>query len=96
LNVCRQHLQKAAAWEGEWRAIAEMRGRYAGYLKGLPQLREIFFKELMTENNMDALLDIYDRIESHYEGFQPERISVSLKNYHQHLERSVCAPGSGM
>jgi hypothetical protein len=45
---------------------------------------------------MDALLDIYDRIESHYEGFQPERISVSLKNYHQHLERSVCAPGSGM
>jgi tRNA-dihydrouridine synthase B len=86
LDVCRQHLQKAAAWEGEWRAIAEMRGRYAGYLKGLPQLREIFFKELMIENSMEALLDIYDRIESHYEGFQPERISVSLINYHQHLK----------
>jgi nifR3 family TIM-barrel protein len=90
VDACRQHLQKAAAWEGEWKAIMEMRGRYNGYLKGLPQLREIFFKELVTENNMDALLGIYDRIESHYAGFQPERVPVSLINYHQHHERGVC------
>ncbi len=86
LDACRQHLQRAAAWEGERKAIMEMRGRYGNYLKGLPQVREIFFKELVTQNHMDALLDIFDRIESHYAGFQTERIPVSLINYHQHLE----------
>ncbi len=89
LGVCRQHLQKSAAWEGEWKAITEMRGRYGSYLKGLPQVREIFFKELMTQNNMDALLNIFERIESHYAGFQPERVPVSLINYHQHLEKTM-------
>jgi nifR3 family TIM-barrel protein len=86
VDVCRQHLQKSAAWEGEWRAIREMRGRYASYLKGLPQLREIFYKSLMTLDSIEALLDIFDRIETHYAGFVTERISVSLVNYHQHLE----------
>jgi nifR3 family TIM-barrel protein len=89
LGVCRQHLQKSAAWEGEWKAITEMRGRYGSYLKGLPQVREIFFKELMTQNNMDALLNIFERIGSHYAGFQPERVPVSLINYHQHLEKTM-------
>jgi nifR3 family TIM-barrel protein len=89
LDACRKHLRKAAAWEGEWKAITEMRGRYGSYLKGLPEVREIFFKELMTENNMNALLDIFGRMESHYAGFQPERLSVSLINYHKHLECSM-------
>ena len=88
--VCRQHLQMSAAWEGEWKAIREMRGRYASYLKGLPQLREIFFTSLMTLDSMDALLDVLDRIEAHYADFRTERQSVSLVNYHQHLE--TCEP----
>jgi tRNA-dihydrouridine synthase B len=86
VDVCRQHLQNSAAWEGEWKAIREMRGRYASYLKGLPQLREIFYKALMTLDSIEALLEIFDRIEKHYAGFVTERISVSLVNYHQHLE----------
>jgi nifR3 family TIM-barrel protein len=86
VDVCRQHLQKSAAWEGEWKAIREMRGRYASYLKGLPQLREIFFTSLMTLNNIEALLEIFERIEAYYAGFVTERISVSLVNYHEHLE----------
>jgi len=86
VDVCRQHLQKSAAWEGEWKAIREMRGRYASYLKGLPQLREIFYTSLMTLDSIEALLDIFDRIETHYAGFVTERISVSLVNYHEHLE----------
>ena len=86
VDVCRQHLQNSAAWEGEWRAIREMRGRYASYLKGLPQLREIFYKALMTLDNIEALLEIFERIEAHYAGFVTERISVSLVNYHEHLE----------
>ncbi|MGB4773303.1 MAG: tRNA dihydrouridine synthase DusB [Chitinophagaceae bacterium] len=87
VDVCRQHLQNSAAWEGEWRAIREMRGRYASYLKGLPQLREIFYKALMTMDSIEALLDIFDRIETHYADFVTERISVSLVNYHEHLEK---------
>jgi nifR3 family TIM-barrel protein len=86
VDVCRQHLQNSAAWEGEWRAIREMRGRYASYLKGLPQLREIFYTSLMTLDNIEALLEIFERIEAHYAGFVTERISVSLVNYHEHLE----------
>lgn len=86
LDVCRQHLQQAAAWEGEWKAIAEMRGRYVGYLKGLPGFREVFLKELVTLDNMNALMNIFDRIEAYYSGFQPERESITLVNYHQHYE----------
>jgi len=89
LYACRQHLQNAAAWEGEWKAITEMRGRYGSYLRGLPQLREIFFKALMTLDDMDALLHMFERIESHYAGLQPEPVSVSIINYHQHLERTM-------
>ena len=66
-----------------------MRGRYGSYLKGLPQVREIFFKVLMTLDNMDALLNMFERIESHYAGFQPERVHVNLVNYHQHLEKTM-------
>jgi tRNA-dihydrouridine synthase len=86
VDVCRQHLQKSAAWEGEWKATREMRGRYASYLKGLPQLKEIFYTSLMTLDSIEALLEIFDRIEAHYAGFVTERISVRLVNYHQHLE----------
>lgn len=86
LDACRQHLQLAAAWEGEWKAITEMRGRYATYLKGLPGFRECFFKEMVMLNEMSALLNIFDRIQNYYSGFQPQRESVSLINYHQHYE----------
>lgn len=86
LDACRQHLQQAAAWEGEWKAITEMRGRYASYLKGLPDFREIFLKELVTLSDMRALLNIFERVQVHYAGFQPERQSISLINYHQHYE----------
>ncbi len=84
LNVCRQHLQLAAAWEGEWKAIAEMRGRYAGYFKSLPGFRDLFLKELVTKNDMNAQLNTFERIRNYYSDFQPQREPVSLVNYHQH------------
>lgn len=90
LEACRLHLQRAAAWEGEKKAIAEMRGRYGTYLKGLPQVREIFFKALVAENNIDALMDIFERIGVHYAGFQPELIPADLINYHKHHEKALC------
>ncbi|HEX2535562.1 MAG TPA: tRNA dihydrouridine synthase DusB [Chitinophagaceae bacterium] len=89
LAACRQHLQQAAAWEGEWKAITEMRGRYAGYLKGLPQLKERFYKELVTGNDIVTLQNIFERMEAYYAGFQPEREPVWLINYHQHYERKL-------
>ena len=88
LAACRQHLQLAAAWEGEWKAISEMRGRYASYLKALPGFRESFFKELVILNDMSNLLNIFECMEAHYAGFQPQRESISLINYHQHYERN--------
>jgi tRNA-dihydrouridine synthase B len=87
IAACRQHLQKAAEWEGVRTAITEMRGRYASYLKGLPGFKELFYKDLVTLNEMNALLHIFERIQVHYAGFQPEREPVTLINYHQHYER---------
>lgn len=88
LDACRQHLLQAVAWEGEGKAITEMRGRYAGYLKVLPGIKELFFKELVTLNDIADLLNTFERIQCHYSGFLPQRESVSLVNYHQHYERS--------
>jgi tRNA-dihydrouridine synthase B len=86
LGACRQHLQLAAAWEGGWKAITEMRGRYGSYLKGLPGFKELFFKELVIASDMNALLNIFERMQRHYAGFQPDRESIHLINYHQHCE----------
>ena len=36
--VCRQHLQGALDWNGPLQGLYEMRGRYARYLKGLPDI----------------------------------------------------------
>lgn len=85
LDVCRQHLLNAAAWEGEWKAITEMRGRYAAYLKGLPEFKERFFKQLVTLNDMSAIMNIFERIQTYYSGFEPQREPICLINYHQHL-----------
>ena len=38
LAVCRQHLAGALAWNGDSQGLLEMRGRYARYLKGLPDI----------------------------------------------------------
>lgn len=85
VDACRRHLLQAAAWEGPEKAIAEMRGRYAAYLKGLPGLREAFLKELLSLTAIDALLGCFERILSHYEGFEPVREAIQLTNYHRHL-----------
>jgi tRNA-dihydrouridine synthase B len=89
LATCQQHLQLAASWEGEWKAITEMRGRYSSYLKGLPGFREIFFKELVTLDDMGSILSMFERIGDHYAGFQPERENAGLINYHRHYERKL-------
>jgi tRNA-dihydrouridine synthase B len=86
VDACRHHLRRAADWEGEEKAIAEMRGRYAGYLGVLPGFREQFLKDLVTLKEMEALEEAFDRIESHYAGYQPARESVRLVNYHGHCE----------
>ena len=87
LDACRQHLLKAAAWEGEWKAISEMRGRYAAYMKGLPAIKELFFKELLTLNDMSTLMNIFERIQTYYSDFEMQPEPIHLINYHQHYER---------
>ena len=89
VDVCCRHLLYAAAWEGEWKAIMEMRGRYTSYLKALPGFRERFFKELVSLNDINALQEIFERIKVHYADFQPERSAAILHNYHQHYEKKL-------
>ncbi|HEX2608290.1 MAG TPA: tRNA dihydrouridine synthase DusB [Flavisolibacter sp.] len=89
IAACRNHLLEAAAWEGVQKAIQEMRGRYAGYLKGLPLVKEEFFKALLSLVEIDALLELFQDMERHYDGFRTEREAIQLKNYHQHCEMKL-------
>jgi len=86
VDACRKHLTQAAAWEGETKAIAEMRGRYAAYLKGLPEVRERFFKELVVKKEMAEVMILLDAIEAYYSGFELVREERTLINYHKHYE----------
>jgi len=86
VDACRKHLLQAAAWEGEGKAIAEMRGRYVSYLKGLPEVRERFFKELLMKKEMAEVMILLGAIEEYYRGFEMVREERTLINYHKHYE----------
>jgi nifR3 family TIM-barrel protein len=83
IDVCKQHLLKAAEWEGSEKAIYEMRGRYSGYLKGLPQIRD-FVKQLVVLASIDKIMEKLDGIHSYYNDYEIAHEPIELINYHEH------------
>jgi nifR3 family TIM-barrel protein len=82
LQTCRDHLYKSIEWKGEKRAIFNMRGKYGGYLRGLPGIKE-FLKRIMLMNETDEILPLFDEMEQYYHGVETLHLPAELKNYHE-------------
>lgn len=81
--VCRQHLAGALTWNGPVQGLNEMRGRYAHYLKGLPEFQE-YRSRLVRLSDADAVDELLGEIEDRYRGYIPATESIRLVNYHTH------------
>ncbi len=80
--VCKRHLQKSLECKGAVTGIHEMRGRYAGYLKGLPGIRDFQKRwvQLRTGEEVEAVLD---EVQARYEGYEMQQGPIELVNYHE-------------
>jgi len=82
IAVCKKHLRGSVAWKGPVVGINEMRGCYAGYLKGLPNIRE-FRARLVVLKTPEEVEAVLDEIQTAYTGFEVQRTPIELVNYHE-------------
>jgi tRNA-dihydrouridine synthase B len=66
--AARKHLLHSIRWKGPSLGIVEMRRHYTNYFRGIPNIKE-YRKELVTYREIDALLEVLQRIETNYAGF---------------------------
>jgi tRNA-dihydrouridine synthase B len=81
--VCRKHLRRSIEWKNPVVGINEMRRHYAHYLKGLPNIKE-FRNQLVTLKTEEEINAVLDQVAKTYAGYQFEKTSIELINYHQH------------
>jgi len=81
VGVCRMHLAGALRWNGPEQGLNEMRGRYAHYLKGLPNIQE-YTRRLVRLPDADAVVDLLGEIEVEYRGYVMSAEPIRLVNYH--------------
>ena len=81
--VCRKHLRRSIEWKNPVVGINEMRRHYANYLKGLPNIKE-FSNQLVTLKTEEEINAVLDQVAKTYAGYQFEKTSIELINYHQH------------
>jgi len=82
IHVCKKHLKESVSWKGPVVGIFEMRRHYSNYLKGLPNIKE-FRNRLVILKTMEEINDVLDEIAAHYQGFEFEKTSIFLPNYHE-------------
>ncbi len=82
VDVCKKHLTRSLEWKGPVVGINEMRRHYTNYLKGLPNIKEYRLK-LVTLKEPEAIMEVLDEIENHYQGFEFEPAPIELINYHE-------------
>lgn len=82
LAVCRKHLRRSIEWKNPVVGINEMRRHYTNYLKGLPNIKE-FRNKLVTLKTEEELNEVFDTIATTYQGYQFEKSSIALVDYHQ-------------
>lgn len=76
VNAARQHLRDSIAWKGPKLGVLEMRRHYTPYFRDLPHIKS-WRMQLVTEDSPDALYDILDRLEAHYQNLASELCSVA-------------------
>jgi nifR3 family TIM-barrel protein len=80
--VCQRHLQQSLEWKGPVTGINEMRGRYAGYLKGLPGIKD-FQKKLVRLRTREEVEAVLEEVQDRYEGYEMQAGPIELVNYHE-------------
>jgi tRNA-dihydrouridine synthase B len=83
VDVCRQHLAGALAWNGPVQGLNEMRGRYGQYLRGLPGIGS-WLKQLVRLADADAVLGMLQEIEAAYPAYTAATQPLERINYHLH------------
>jgi nifR3 family TIM-barrel protein len=83
LAVCREHLAGALSWNGPKQGLFEMRGRYARYLHGLPDIAP-YVQRLVRLPDAETVEIVLQDIEANYKGYIPEAQPITLVNYHEH------------
>lgn len=67
VDAARKHLINSVNWKGNKLGIVEMRRHYTNYFRGFPNIKP-FRTQLVTENELDAILEVLKNIELHYTG----------------------------
>jgi nifR3 family TIM-barrel protein len=82
VQVIRQHLHHSIQWKGLKAGINEMRRHYTNYLRGLPNIKEFRLK-LVTIHEVEAIDQMLQEIESHYEGYEfaPRKVEMDAMAY---------------
>lgn len=65
VSVIEQHLRHSIQWKGEVLGVLEMRQHYAGYLRGLPNVKH-YRSLLCTEKSPEILFSILEEIRNTY------------------------------
>jgi tRNA-dihydrouridine synthase B len=81
--VCRQHLEAGLSWNGPLQGLREMRGRYARYLRGVPEIAG-YLQRLVRLADVAAVLDVLSGIEARFGDHATEFRPAALENYHTH------------
>lgn len=81
VEVCKTHLAKSFDWKGPKVGIFEMRRHYTNYLKGLPGIKD-FRLRLVTLETPEEINAVLDEIVTKYAGYEFEKTSIELINYH--------------
>jgi tRNA-dihydrouridine synthase B len=82
IAVCKEHLTRSIAWKGRDRGMYAMRGKYAGYLRGLPGVKA-FTKKLMLLTTFEEISAVLDEALLFYKGYEPVTQPITLINYHE-------------
>ena len=82
LETCSNHLIKSIQWKGEKKAIFNMRGKYGGYLRGLPSIKD-YLKRIMELNEPEAIFELIDEMKMNYSGFEISELPIEIINYHE-------------
>ena len=80
--VAKKHLHKSVEWKGPIVGIFEMRRHYANYLRGMPNIKE-FRGKLVILKEVEEIDAVLDEIVANYSGYEFEKTSIELINYHE-------------
>lgn len=69
VDAARQHLVNSVKWKGLKLGVVEMRRHYTNYFRGFPNIKA-FRARLVTENELEPLLEVLKDIENTYNGLE--------------------------